>query len=108
MFIFSVQSGGSRTSGSLVNNAQSSVESNTEQRQHRPVQHQDHRQQEQQEEDPQEEEQQKQQQEHRGVRNFNFLELLAENSRRFRNFGIRGREASFAIRPPAEGADTVR
>jgi len=40
--------------------------------------------------------------------NFNYIELRAENSRRFRNFRILGREASFAIRPLPEDADTVR
>ncbi|KYN29114.1 hypothetical protein ALC57_01456, partial [Trachymyrmex cornetzi] len=39
--------------------------------------------------------------------NFNFVDLRTENSRRFRNFGMLGREASFVIRPIPEGEDTV-
>jgi len=41
--------------------------------------------------------------------NFVFIELRAENSRRFRNFAILGKEAiAFAIRQPSEGTDIVR
>ena len=40
--------------------------------------------------------------------NFVFIELKAENSRRFRNFALLEREATFAIRPPPEGSDIVR
>ncbi|KYM81923.1 hypothetical protein ALC53_07615 [Atta colombica] len=39
--------------------------------------------------------------------NFAFIELRAENSHRFRNFAILGREATFAIRPPLEDTDLV-
>ena len=46
---------------------------------------------------------------HQNVRdNFAFIELRAENSRRFRNFVILGRETTFAIRLPPEGTDIVR
>ena len=38
--------------------------------------------------------------------NFIFIELRAKNSRRFRNFALLGREATFAI-PPPEGTDIV-
>jgi len=38
--------------------------------------------------------------------NFAFIKLRAENSRRFRNFALLGREATFAI-PPPEGTDIV-
>ena len=58
-----------------------------------------HRRQEEEEEEEEEEE----------VRdNFTFIDLRAENSRRFRNFALLGREATFAIRPPPEGTDIVR
>ncbi|KAL6268204.1 hypothetical protein P5V15_001314 [Pogonomyrmex californicus] len=39
------------------------------------------------------------------VRNFNNLILIGENSRRFRNFAILGREAIFRLRPLPEGVD---
>ncbi|XP_070171517.1 uncharacterized protein [Polyergus mexicanus] len=40
-----------------------------------------------------------------GVINFNYVDLLTENMRQFRRFGIIGREASFAIRPIREGSN---
>ena len=39
--------------------------------------------------------------------NFVFIELRAENSRRFRNFALLRREATFAIRPPLESTDIL-
>ncbi|KAL6254113.1 hypothetical protein P5V15_014733 [Pogonomyrmex californicus] len=39
------------------------------------------------------------------VRNFNHLLLIGENSRRFRNFAILGKEAIFRLRPLPEGVD---
>nr|XP_012216273.1 PREDICTED: YTH domain-containing protein 1-like [Linepithema humile] len=39
--------------------------------------------------------------------NFNYIELVSENTRRFRNFGIEGREARFRILPFPEGGGEV-
>jgi len=73
--------------------------------QHHHLQHQEQQRQQRQ----QQHQQQQEQEHHREVGDrFNFIELRAENARRFRNFQILGREASFAIRPLPEGADTVR
>jgi len=74
--------------------------------QHQQQQPQQHRQQQHQQQHPQQQEQEHHRDEV-GDR-FNFIDLRAENARRFRNFQILGREASFAIRPLPEGADTVR
>ncbi|KYQ59560.1 hypothetical protein ALC60_01418, partial [Trachymyrmex zeteki] len=55
----------------------------------------------------QEQEHQQQEQrcrQHEVGNNFNYIDLRAENSQRFRNFAILGREATFAIRPPPEGS----
>ncbi|XP_072766581.1 uncharacterized protein [Anoplolepis gracilipes] len=40
--------------------------------------------------------------------NFNHVDLLSENTRHFRKFGVIGREASFAIRPMLEGGNIYR
>ncbi|XP_018359503.1 PREDICTED: rho GTPase-activating protein gacV-like [Trachymyrmex cornetzi] len=46
--------------------------------------------------------QQQHQRQHEVGDNFNFVDLRTENSRRFRNFGMLGREASFVIQPIPE------
>jgi len=85
-----------------------------EQQQQQDQQHQLQQQQQQQQQRQYRQQQHQQQQEqeqehHRKVGNrFNFIELRAKNVRHFRNFQILGREASLAIRPLPEGADTVR
>ncbi|XP_039312986.1 myelin transcription factor 1-like protein [Solenopsis invicta] len=49
-----------------------------------------------------------QQQQHQVGDDFYYIELRTENARRFRNFAILGREASFAIRAVPEGNNTVQ
>ena len=39
---------------------------------------------------------------------FVFIEFRAENLRRFRNYKLLGREATFAICPPSTGTDIAR
>ncbi|XP_071629527.1 uncharacterized protein [Temnothorax longispinosus] len=56
----------------------------------------------------QEEHQEQARQQHHQVGHFNFINLVAENARQFRNFRILGREASFRVRPIPESDDTVR
>ncbi|KYQ50576.1 hypothetical protein ALC60_10334 [Trachymyrmex zeteki] len=60
----------------------------------------------QQEQEHQQQEQRRRQ--HEVGNNFNYIDLQAENSRRFRNFAILGRETTFAIRPPPEGSDIAQ
>ena len=51
---------------------------------------------------------QQQQQQHQVGDEFYYIELRTENARKFRNFAILGREASFAIRAVPEGANSLR
>ena len=51
---------------------------------------------------------QQQHQQQQQVSDFNYVNLISENERRFRRFGVIGREASFAIRPLPEGGDIYR
>ena len=103
---------------------ESSQNSTGEQRHHhhRQQQHQQQQQQQQQQQHQQQqieendrdrhrrqEEEGEEEEEEEEVRdNFTFIDLRTENSRRFRNFALLGREATFAIRPPPEGTDIVR
>ncbi|XP_039315430.1 involucrin-like [Solenopsis invicta] len=82
----------------LHNTAENVADQRPQQQQHRSQQPQSQHSQ-QQEQDPQSQQQQSQQQQHRVGDRFNYIELQTENARRFRNFAILGREASFAIRP---------